>query len=75
MLKTSGFWFIFFVEEQNLKIFHSNLAAAERKSRLRYFGLFTLISSTMNSPLGVRHLYTHFLILEISMVQYCLERL
>lgn len=63
-------------EEQNLKICHSNLAAAERKSRLRYFGLFTLISSTKNSPLGVRHLYTHCLnFLEISMTPYHSERL
>lgn len=62
--------------EQNLKICHSNLAAAEGKSRLRYFGLFTLISSTTNSPLGFRHLYTHFLnFLEISMMPYHLERL
>lgn len=48
-------------KEQKLKICHSNLAAGERKSRLRYFGLFTLLSIKMSSPLGIRYLYTQFL--------------
>lgn len=62
-------------KEQNLKICHSNLAAAERESRLGHFWLFTPIPSSINSPLGLRHLYVHLPNFEeINMMPYCSER-
>lgn len=71
VLKMCVFWFIFYwAMRKNLEICHHNLASAKGKSKLRYFGWFTLFPSPMDSPVGIRQLYTNFLNLGISMLPY-----